>query len=179
MHRKSFIKNTALYARGDTIFCATFKKQTYIMKKTIFFYSLLSSFLFADAQNNATIETLIKDLEQRSVKAILDADTVTLKKMWAPEFMVNTPRNDIAENRDAVLHIQRTGLINYSSFTRTIEKIQIQKDAVITMGYETFIPKENSPQAGQTIKRRFLNVWMKQNGEWKHIARQASIICQQ
>ena len=149
------------------------------MKKALFFFSLLMSIAFANAQNNASIETLIKDLEQKSVKAILDSDTVTLKKMWAPEFMVNTPRNDVAENRDAVLLIQKTGLINYSSFTRTIEKIQVQKDVVITMGYETFIPKDNLPQAGQTIKRRFLNVWMKQNGQWVHIARQASIICPQ
>ena len=113
-----------------------------------------------------------------SVKAILDSDTATLKKIWAPESMVNTPRNDIAENRDAVLNIQRKGLINYSSFTRIIEKIQIQNDVVITMGYETFIPKESLPQASQNVNRRFLNVWMKQKGEWRHVVRQASIICQ-
>ncbi|HKH61333.1 MAG TPA: nuclear transport factor 2 family protein [Flavitalea sp.] len=147
------------------------------MKKTLILGSLLFSFSFLEAQSNNDIENLIRDLEAKSVKAILDGDTNTLKKMWAPEFMVNTPRNDVAQNRDAVLLIQKTGLINYSSFTRTIEKIQIQEDVVITMGYETYIPKENLPQAGQTIKRRFINVWIKKNGQWQHIARQASIIC--
>ena len=148
------------------------------MKKAIFLFALSISLSFVNAQNNAAIEANIIALEQMSVKAILDLDTATLKKIWAPEFMVNTPRNDIAENRDAVLNIQRQGLINYSSFTRIIEKIQIQNDVIITMGYEIFIPKENLPQAGQNVKRRFLNVWMKQKGEWKHVARQASIICQ-
>ncbi len=148
------------------------------MKKTIIIIAISISLSIVNAQNNAAIEASIKELEQMSVKAILDSDTITLKKIWAPEFMVNTPRNDIAENRDAVLNIQRTGLINYSSFTRVIEKIQIQNDVVITMGYETFMPKENLPQAGQNLKRRFLNVWMKQKGEWRHVARQASIICQ-
>ena len=148
------------------------------MKKTILIIAISISLSIVNAQNNAAIEASIKELEQMSVKAILDSDTITLKKIWAPEFMVNTPRNDIAENRDAVLNIQRTGLINYSSFTRVIEKIQIQNDVVITMGYETFMPKENLPQAGQNLKRRFLNVWMKQKGEWRHVARQASIICQ-
>jgi len=147
------------------------------MKKTLILGSLLFSFSFLEAQSKNDIENLIRDLEAKSVKAILDGDTNTLKKMWAPEFMVNTPRNDVAQNRDAVLLIQKTGLINYSSFTRTIEKIQIQEDVVITMGYETYIPKENLPQAGQTIKRRFINVWIKKNGQWQHIARQASIIC--
>ena len=148
------------------------------MKKTILIIAISISLSIVNAQNNAAIEASIKELEQMSVKAILDSDTITLKKIWAPEFMVNTPRNDIAENRNAVLNIQRTGLINYSSFTRVIEKIQIQDDVVITMGYETFMPKENLPQAGQNLKRRFLNVWMKQKGEWRHVARQASIICQ-
>lgn len=147
------------------------------MKKTLILGALLFTFSLIEAQSKSDIENLIRDLEAKSVKAILDGDTNTLKKMWAPEFIVNTPRNDVAENRDAVLLIQKTGLINYSSFTRTIEKIQIQEDVVITMGYETYIPKENLPQAGQTIKRRFINVWMNKNGQWQHIARQASIIC--
>ena len=147
------------------------------MKKTLILGALLFTFSLIEAQSKSDIENLIRDLEAKSVKAILDGDTNTLKKMWAPEFIVNTPRNDVAENRDAVLLIQKTGLINYSSFTRTIEKIQIQEDVAITMGYETYIPKENLPQAGQTIKRRFINVWMKKNGQWQHIARQASIIC--
>ena len=147
------------------------------MKKVLFFCSLSISFLFAVSQDNG-IEKVIRDLEDKSLKAILDSDTMTLKKMWAPEFMVNTPRNDVAENRDAVLKIQKEGLIDYSSFTRTIEKMQIQKDVVITMGYETYVPKANLPRSGQTIKRRFINVWMKKNGEWQHIARQASLICQ-
>ena len=147
------------------------------MKKIIVFTSLLLTCSFIQAQSNDTIQNLIRDLEQKSVKAILAGDTNTLKTMWAPEFMVNTPRNDIADNRNAVLQIQKNGLISYTSFTRTIEKIQIQKDVAITMGYETYIPSENLPQAGQTIKRRFINVWMKKDGHWQHIARQASIIC--
>lgn len=153
--------------------------KSYAMKQLIFLFLLVFTFLFTKAQNNTAIENLITDLEQKSVKAILDSDTMTLKKMWAPEFTVNTPRNDIAQNRDEVLRIQGAGLINYSSFTRTIEKIQVQKDVAITMGYETYVPKENLANAGQLVKRRFINVWMKQNGQWQHIARQASIICPQ
>ena len=75
--------------------------------------------------------------------------------------------------------IQKRGLINYISFTRTIEKIQIQKDVIISMGFETFVPKENAQQAGQSVKRRFINVWMKKDGQWQHIARQSSIVCPQ
>ncbi len=140
---------------------------------------LLLNVNITTAQNKTAIEATIKKLEQKVVTGILDADTNLLKEMWTPEFMVNTPRNDIAENREAVFQKQQAGLINYSSFERVIEKIQIQKDFVITMGYETFVSKNDIPgaKAGVSIKRRFTNVWMKQKGRWLQIARHSSIIC--
>ncbi len=129
-------------------------------------------------KSNAT-ETTIRSLEQKVVQAILDADTNTLKELWAPEFLVNTPRNNIAGDREAVFQNQRLGLINYSSFDRVIESIQIKKNVVITMGAETFISRTDIPdvKAGQPVKRRFTNIWMKKNGKWQQTGRHASIIC--
>jgi hypothetical protein len=59
--------------------------------------------------------------------------------------------------------------------------MKIQENVVITMGYETFVFKDDTPEAkaGQPIKRRFTNVWMNKNGKWLQIARHASIICAQ
>lgn len=131
------------------------------------------------AQNTTAIEAIIRSQEQKVLNGILDGDTQLLKEMWAPEFMVNTPRNDIAENREVVFQKQQSGLIEYSLFERVIEKIQIQKDFVITMGHETFVSKNDIPgaKAGVPVKRRFTNIWMNQKGEWLQIARHASIIC--
>lgn len=147
------------------------------MKKLSLQVLFLLFIISAWSQDSAAVAKKINELEELSLKAILAGDTVMLKKLWAPEFMVNTPRNNIAADRNAVLEIQKNGLINYSSFTRVIEKMQVQKEVVITMGHETYVPKENLPMAGQTIKRRFINVWMNRDGQWVHIARQASIIC--
>lgn len=133
--------------------------------------------IYTRATSQTEVAKQIRHLEQLSVEAILKSDTAMLKKIWAPEFMVNTPRNDVAGDRKEVLRIQKAGLINYKSFERIIEKIQVHDQVVITVGYEKFVPNDDLPEAGQEIKRRFMNVWMKQQGEWKHVARQASIIC--
>ncbi|GAA4469132.1 hypothetical protein GCM10023189_55610 [Nibrella saemangeumensis] len=119
-------------------------------------------------------------MEQTVVTAILNADTTTLKQVWVPEFLVNNPRNDISVNRAAVLQTQKAGLINYSTFDRVIEQMQVQGDVVITMGHETFVSRNDIPgaKAGQPYKRRFTNIWMKKKGKWQQIARHASIICQ-
>ena len=131
------------------------------------------------AQSNSAIESEIRKLEESAATAILKCDTNAMKQLWAPEFMVNTPRNEVAPNRQAVLKIQRAGMINYSTFEKKIEQIQIQNDLAITMGHEIIISKNDIPdaKAGESIKRRFTNVWMKKDGKWQQIARHASIIC--
>jgi hypothetical protein len=79
--------------------------------KFILPYILSFSFLFSFSQTEATI----RSLEQQGVDSILRSGTNLLKQLWAPEFMVNNPRNDVSAGRDAVFKVQRAGLINYSS----------------------------------------------------------------
>lgn len=124
-------------------------------------------------------ETEIRALEQNVVKAILNGDTNTLKQLWAPEFLVNNPRNEISVNRNEVLRLQKAGMIDYSSFEKAIEQIQVQKSFVITMGQETIVSKNDIPgvKAGVPFKRRFTNIWMKKNGKWQQIGRHASVVC--
>jgi len=150
------------------------------MTKYIFLTAFAFAALAAHAQDNSRTESEIRRLEKTVVTAILNADTNTLKQVWAPEFLVNNPRNDISGNRDSVLLTQKAGMINYSSFERVIERMQFQKNIVITMGHEIFVSRNDIPgaKAGQAYKRRFTNIWMKKNGKWQQIARHASIICQ-
>lgn len=150
------------------------------MIKSFFSIAFLMVTLLTNGQSTAKKEVEIRKLEQTVVSAILNADTNTLKEVWAPEFLVNNPRNDISVNRDAVLRTQRAGMIDYTTFERVIEQVQLQKDIVITMGHETFVSRNDIPgaKAGQAYKRRFTNIWVKKKGKWQQIARHASIICQ-
>ena len=150
------------------------------MKKYILLIIFTTLAILSYAQENCKTEDEIRRLEQTVVTAILNADTNTLKQVWAPEFLVNNPRNDISGNRDSVLMIQKAGMINYSSFERVIERMQFQDNITITMGYEAFVSRNDIPgaKAAQLYKTRFTNIWMKKNGQWLQIARHASIICQ-
>jgi len=150
------------------------------MRKSFLSIAFLISTLVTNGQTTAKTEVEMRKLEQAVVMAILRADTSTLKQIWAPEFLVNNPRNNISGNRNIVLQTQKSGMIDYSTFERVIEQMQFQKDIVITMGYETFVSRNDIPGAkgGQIYKRRFTNIWMKKKGKWQQIARHASIICQ-
>jgi hypothetical protein len=150
------------------------------MKKCIFLLAFTIAIISANGQDNAKTEAEIRKLEQIGATAILNGDTNTLKQIWAPEFLVNTPRNEVTGTRDSILLIQNAGKIDYSIYEKVIERMQFQENTVITMGHEIIVSKNDSraAKAGQVYKRRFTNIWMKKNGKWQLIARHASVICQ-
>ena len=150
------------------------------MKKYIFLFAFSIATLSICAQDNSKTEAEIRALEQTGSKAILNGDTNTLKQLWAPEYLVNTPRNVVTGTRDSILLIQKAGMIDYSTYEKVIERMQFQDNIVITMGLETIVSRKDIPvaKAGQIYKRRFTNIWMKKNGKWQQIARHASIVCQ-
>ena len=124
-------------------------------------------------KQKAAIEQEIRRLDVAHADAVLSGDLAALDKLWTEDFRVNNPFNEI-DKADRI----RTGTVTYTSFVRVPESVLIHGDTVIVMGGETVVPKGNSPDAGKTIKRRYTNIWMKRKGQWRLVARHASVICQ-
>ncbi len=147
------------------------------MKKIIVTLIVMVNAFCIYAQNTQ-VETAIRKLEETEHKAMLARDTGTLLKIWASDFIVNTPANRITLSRQELFDLVRAGIFNYTSFTREIEQVFIKGDMAITMGSEAVVPVGDNSKAGQTIKRRYTNIWMKQNGVWRLTARHANELCQ-
>lgn len=143
---------------------------------------LLLPLLGCAATGSATNQSLpgddaaIRALEERERLAVLDQDVEALQQIWADEFIVNSPLNQIAPNRAIVVDLMRQGLIHYTSFERQIEQLRIAANVAIVMGGETVRPAGNAPMAGQTVRRRFTHVWERKAGTWRLIARHANNI---
>ncbi|HEX8368151.1 MAG TPA: nuclear transport factor 2 family protein [Pyrinomonadaceae bacterium] len=153
------------------------------MKKTFGFYLvafliLCPTLVLAQASKRPkdTLEQKIRKLDAAQTEAILRKDFQALDELCAEDFTVNNPRGDITKGNEAVKELVRSGVINYASFVREIESVLIHEKTIIVMGRETLVPNENSPQAGQTVHRRYTNIWMKRNGKWLLTARHASLI---
>jgi len=147
------------------------------MKKFIITNCLLficGYWLLAQEQS---IETEIRNLEQAEVNAVLKKDTVTLKKLWDKDYIVNNPENKIVLAKlnsvdRPVLQRQKV------SFTREVEKILINGDIAISMGKENVVSPEEPTKSAQNITRRYTNIWMKKGGTWKLVARHANKLCE-
>ncbi|HEY0763470.1 MAG TPA: nuclear transport factor 2 family protein [Pyrinomonadaceae bacterium] len=123
-------------------------------------------------KQKAKIEQEIRRLDLAHADAVLRGDLAALDKLWTKDFKVNNPFNQI-DRADRI----RTGAVTYSSFIREPETVLIHGDTVIVMGREIVVPKGNSPDSGKTINRRYTNIWMKRSGNWRLVARHASVIC--
>lgn len=137
------------------------------------------SVLGQSARQVDTLEQTIRKLELAESDAVVRSDVAALEKLWAEDFTVNNPNNRISRGRKEVLDLVRAGRLNYSSFVREIESIGFYDDTVIVMGLEELVPTGDHPRAGQTIRRRYTNVWMKRKGTWLLAVRHANVICQE
>ena len=151
---------------------------TPVMKKFSNILLLLIIISFSLQAQTSGIEATIRALEQKENKAVLEKDTNTLKKVWSPDFTVNSPFGSIEAGGQSTLDRPVITRLNYLNFERNIEKILVKGDIVITMGNERVVEKGQNGGAGRTIKRRYTNIWMKQNNEWQVIARHANVICE-
>lgn len=121
-------------------------------------------------------EQLIRSLEAQARRAVLDRDVEKLATLWSPELTVNAPNNQVVVGRDAVIAMVQQGIIHYSSFESAVDIVLFGDGVAVMMGSETVKPIGNAPLAGQTVQRRFTNIWKKDDtGTWRLWARHANV----
>ncbi len=137
--------------------------------------TLLHLFIFfcTQAQNPAEIE--IRKLDNAQKEAYFKKDTMTLFKLFSPNVIVHGPSNKIETLEDLLVRIRRGGS-NREYYERIVEKVTFADNIAIVMGNETTKPTGIADNAGKTVKRRFTNIWMKNEKSWQLVARQSTII---
>jgi hypothetical protein len=120
-------------------------------------------------------EAELRSIENSEREALLKGDTAMLLKLLSPKVVVNNPENTIVTFEQIKERI-RSGKIDYSSLERVIENLSFVENIAIVMGKEIIMPQGATKNAGKTVTRRFTNIWMKTEGVWKLIARQATNI---
>jgi hypothetical protein len=126
-------------------------------------------------------ENVVRGLDNEERLAALKRDLPALERLWSDQFTVNAPNNQVVVGKRAVLDtFVRAGVINFSVFDRQIEFVRVDGAFVVIMGLETVQPIADAPAAGlvagQTVRRRFTNVWKNEAGTWRLWLRHANVI---
>jgi hypothetical protein len=141
--------------------------------KLIFTIIFVCISLLTNAQSDR--DSSIKKLEQQEAAAMLKGDTLSLSKLWSPNYVVNNPLNVVVDVK-TIKWLIRNGKIDYTSFDRIIDKITYTENLAVVMGTEVVKPERNTENSGKTVNRRYTHVWINTKGTWLLVARQATNI---
>jgi len=149
------------------------------MKKNIIIAIALFVVISKLAAQNDTIalKEEIRRLELAHADAIFKGDAAALDSLMDDNITVNHPTNRIVKEKKELLDLIHQGIIRYTSFKRYPETFLFFKDMVVVMGYELVIPAKGAPNAGNTLRRRYTNIWMKRDGMWRLTVRHANNVC--
>ncbi len=147
-----------------------------MLKSWILTGCFLCFFAVAIADALPDVQAEILALEKEMAVALVQTDVDTLIRLWAEDFMVNNPGNTVLTDREQVMARVHAGIIMYDRFESSAEEIRVYEDLVMVMGEETVHPADTAPGAGQILKRRYTNIWMRRDGTWVLTARHANVI---
>lgn len=141
----------------------------------VFTFTMCAGFVVGEQPRDGKdpVEQEIRKLEQRQVDLLLRGEVAEMEKQWAKDYMVNNPFNKLVKAREGPIRAKQ---LTYSKFERNIEVVLVKGDVAVAMGGETVVPSGQSADAGKTIRRRFTDVWVKEDGRWLLMARHASVI---
>ncbi|AMM51061.1 hypothetical protein TH61_07540 [Rufibacter sp. DG15C] len=148
------------------------------MKARVFLFLALVLLSYSSiAQETDSLRQEIEKLDLAHAKAIFTSDAKALDQLMDDQVTVNHPTNRIVNEKAELLKLMKSGVIRYSSFQRYPEKFLFFKDMVIVMGNEEVVPAKGAPNAGNKLKRRYTNIWMKKDNTWKLTVRHANNEC--
>jgi ketosteroid isomerase-like protein len=141
----------------------------------------MSTGMVAIAQDRGADEAQVRALDDQERIAALKRDLPALQRLWSEQLTVNAPNNQVVVGRQAVLDtFVHSGIINFGRFERQYEFVRADGALVFLMGLETLEPLSDAPSAGlvagRTVRRRFTNIWKKEDGTWRLFARHANVI---
>jgi hypothetical protein len=127
------------------------------------------------------VESQVRALDDQARVAALNRDIAALERLWSEHLTVNAPDNRVVVGRQAVLEdYVRRGVIDFSTFERSIEFIRVDEPFAVIMGEETVAARSDAASsgliAGQAIRRRVTNVWRKEGDTWRLYWRHANVI---
>jgi hypothetical protein len=141
---------------------------------------LIGVLIFPAAIAGAEIsETSLRAADAEQMRIIVDSDARAQQRFMHPNYIINGPSNKVLR-KDALVTMLAEGRMGSESFERTIEGLAITGNVGVVMGREVVRPTASSQlgtlHGGKVLNRRFTNVFLFEDGEWRFLARHATVV---
>gem|GEM_PF-797993 len=124
-------------------------------------------------------EAGLRAADREQSRIVGDGDVAAQQAFMHPNYILNGPANVIMRKAQ-VIEMLGQGAMARTGYERIIEGLQITGNVGVVMGRETVVPVGAS-QLGKlhgetTLQRRFTNVFLFEDGRWRFLARQATLV---
>src|SRR5690606_40755533 len=110
------------------------------------------------------------------IEAMTSGRISTETERYSSTFVANTPSNRVVHG-DELLALFESGNLRYEHVEQRLEYAGSHgPDVVVLMGEETVVPGEGKADAGRRIRRRFTEVFRRENAEWEHDLRHSNVV---
>lgn len=124
-------------------------------------------------------EPSLRAADAEQMRIIVDEDANAQQAFMHDNYIINGPSNQVLR-KPQLLQMLSQGAMASDTFQRTIEAVQITDNVGIVMGRETVAPSPGSQLAKlhgpDVLQRRFTNVFYFDDGKWRFLARQATLV---
>jgi hypothetical protein len=125
--------------------------------------------------NDPAVQQVL-ELRRQGIEAMTSTGPTAGSERYSSTFVANTPGNSVVKGEQMLQQFAR-GAVSYASVEQKIEYAGSHgPDIVVLMGEEVVVPGAGAPNAGKHIRRRFTDVFRKENGEWRHDLRHANVV---
>jgi hypothetical protein len=124
-------------------------------------------------------EASLRAADAEQMRIIVQADAEAQQAFMHPNYIINGPANRVL-HKDVIVDMLAHGKMGNDFFERVIEDLAITGNVGIVMGREVVHPTPTSElgirHGDKVLNRRFTNVFLFEDGKWRFLARQATIV---
>jgi len=136
---------------------------------TGFIFAALSACIPAIASADSAAD--VEKMEQKRVRAVIEADMPTLNAIYADDFFYNTSSGP-SLTKSEYLPRYASGELKVNAVDSEARDIRIYDNTALVTGiaHVTLTTKGET----KTVHLRYLNVWVKRSNGWQLVARQGT-----
>jgi len=118
----------------------------------------------------------VLELRRQGIAAMTSVGASAATERYSSTFVANTPGGGVVTGKQMLERFAQ-GAISYQSVEQRLDYAGSHgPDIVVLMGEEIVVPGPNARDAGKRIRRRFTDVFRRENGEWRHDVRHANVL---
>ena len=123
-----------------------------------------------------SIDQTIRQLDSERIQAQIGADTVTLNRIYADDFIGVGPSGTM-RTKPQVISDFTSGGLKFQSITTDDVQVRVYGNAAVETGRSTMIGQDKNKVVPRD--NRFTRVWVKLHGRWQLVANHYSLLITQ